>query len=70
MDQIWTFNLAYIYVIRYVSFFSTYNVLSFYALSYLDAAQLRATSSSVSISSRVDDIITIMNLHHCKHRWV
>jgi hypothetical protein len=35
MDQIWTFNLVYIYGIRYVSFCSTYNVFSFYGLSYI-----------------------------------
>mmetsp|Transcript_15970 Transcript_15970/g.35350 ORF Transcript_15970/g.35350 Transcript_15970/m.35350 type:complete len:855 (-) Transcript_15970:2032-4596(-) len=43
-------------------------------LTYMDmityAAELRASSSTLSITARVDDIITIMNLHHCKHRRI
>jgi len=34
------------------------------------AAELRVNPSEVSIAQRVDEILTIMNLHHCKNRRI
>ena len=34
------------------------------------AVELRVDASKVNVKQRVDDIITIMNLHHCKHRRI
>jgi hypothetical protein len=70
MDQIWTFNLVYIYDIWHMayadwSFCSTYNVFSFYALgtggvgvgAELGADRVaRIASHAAAVKARVDKV--------------